>query len=165
MAPPRTKWKQRGPAVCAAPRSERLTQGPLVAEFEQAIARRVGAPHVTAVSNGTAALHVAYAALGLGERGDGTDPALGQRAAERLRRRVAARLAHGALIDPGEVGARLVEDLAQDRLELVAAGAGGGCGPIFHRGERTPTSGKERGRGRGYSSRLTAIDAWSRFDR
>ena len=53
-------------AVCAALRSDRLTQGPLVAEFEQGIARRVGAPHVTAVSNGTAALHVAYAALGLG---------------------------------------------------------------------------------------------------
>ncbi|HKO90359.1 MAG TPA: aminotransferase class I/II-fold pyridoxal phosphate-dependent enzyme, partial [Polyangiaceae bacterium] len=53
-------------AVVAALRSDRLTQGPLVTEFEQAIARRVGAPHVTAVSNGTAALHAAYAALGLG---------------------------------------------------------------------------------------------------
>ena len=52
-------------AVVLALRSDRITQGPLVAEFERAIARRVDARHVTAVSNGTAALHVAYEALGL----------------------------------------------------------------------------------------------------
>lgn len=44
-------------AVVAALRSDRLTQGPRVAEFESRLARRTGAQHVSAVSSGTAALH------------------------------------------------------------------------------------------------------------
>lgn len=43
-----------------------LTQGPKVAEFERAIADYVGARHAVAVSSGTAALHIAAAAAGLG---------------------------------------------------------------------------------------------------
>lgn len=43
-----------------------LTQGPKVAEFERAIADYVGAKYAVAVSNGTAALHLACAAAGLG---------------------------------------------------------------------------------------------------
>lgn len=46
-----------------------LTQGPKIAEFEEAVARYVGATYAVAVSSGTAALHVACAAAGLG-RGD-----------------------------------------------------------------------------------------------
>jgi perosamine synthetase len=53
-------------AVVLALRSDRLTQGPRVAELEAALARRVRAEHVSVVSNGTAALQLAYAALGLG---------------------------------------------------------------------------------------------------
>ena len=43
-----------------------LTQGPKVPEFEAAIAQRVGARYAVAVSNGTAALHIACAAAGVG---------------------------------------------------------------------------------------------------
>jgi perosamine synthetase len=46
-------------AVEAVLRSDWLTTGPAVAAFEQAFARRVGAEHAIAVSNGTAALHAA----------------------------------------------------------------------------------------------------------
>ncbi len=53
-------------AVVAALRGELLTCGPEVARFEAAVATAVGATHVTACSSGTAALHLAYAALGLG---------------------------------------------------------------------------------------------------
>lgn len=53
-------------AVCEILRSDFLTQGPVVPEFEQTIAHRVGARHAVAVSNATAALHVACLALGLG---------------------------------------------------------------------------------------------------
>jgi UDP-4-amino-4,6-dideoxy-N-acetyl-beta-L-altrosamine transaminase len=53
-------------AVVAALRSDWLTQGPAVPAFEQALAERVGARHVIAVSNGTAALHLACLALDLG---------------------------------------------------------------------------------------------------
>jgi len=44
-----------------------LTQGPKVAEFEQAIASHVGAKYAVAVSNGTAALHIACIAAGIGK--------------------------------------------------------------------------------------------------
>ena len=55
-------------AVVNALRSDWLTTGPLVEEFEAALEVVVGAPCV-AVSSGTAALHCAYAAIGL-EPGD-----------------------------------------------------------------------------------------------
>lgn len=53
-------------AVVATLRSDRLTQGPRVAELEASLAQRVGARHASVLSNGTAALQLAYAALGLG---------------------------------------------------------------------------------------------------
>ena len=43
-----------------------LTQGPSVEEFEEAIANRVSARYAVAFANGTAALHAACAAAGLG---------------------------------------------------------------------------------------------------
>lgn len=53
-------------AVAAALRDPLITTGPRVAAFEQAIAERVGAAHAVAVSSGTAALHAAMYALGIG---------------------------------------------------------------------------------------------------
>lgn len=53
-------------AVLVALRSGMLTGGPQVAAFEAALAARCGVQHAVAVSNGTAALHVALAALGIG---------------------------------------------------------------------------------------------------
>lgn len=46
--------------------SDWLTQGPEVPRFEQAIAGYCGLDHVVAVSSGTAALHIAMLAAGLG---------------------------------------------------------------------------------------------------
>ncbi len=43
-----------------------LTQGPTVSKFEKAVAKKVGAKFAVAVSSGTAALHIAYLAAGLG---------------------------------------------------------------------------------------------------
>jgi len=48
-------------------RSGRLSLGPRLAEFEQAFARRVQAEHASAVSSGTAALHLALRAVGVGD--------------------------------------------------------------------------------------------------
>ncbi len=53
-------------AVVRALKGDYLTTGPLVAEFERALAARVGAAHTVAVANGTAALHAAYFAAGVG---------------------------------------------------------------------------------------------------
>ena len=47
-------------------RSGRLSLGPMVENFERALGERVGAPHVAAVSSGTAGLHLAVRLAGLG---------------------------------------------------------------------------------------------------
>jgi dTDP-4-amino-4,6-dideoxygalactose transaminase len=56
-------------AVAEVLASGQLTMGPLVGRFEEALARAVGTADAVAVSSGTAALHLAMLALGVG-RGD-----------------------------------------------------------------------------------------------
>jgi dTDP-4-amino-4,6-dideoxygalactose transaminase len=53
-------------AVAETLRSGWLTMGPRTQAFEAAVREWTGAPHAVAVSSGTAALHLACAALGLG---------------------------------------------------------------------------------------------------
>ncbi len=53
-------------AVVEVLRSDWLTTGPMVEKFEQAVADFVGAKHAVAVSSGTAALHCAMYAAGIG---------------------------------------------------------------------------------------------------
>jgi len=52
--------------VLEALRSGWVGQGPRVARFEQELASLLGVEHAVAVSSGTAALHVALLALGVG---------------------------------------------------------------------------------------------------
>lgn len=54
-------------AVLEVLRDPWLTQGPRVRDFEEALAAATGAAAVVAVNSGTAALHLAYKALGVGE--------------------------------------------------------------------------------------------------
>jgi perosamine synthetase len=56
-------------AVLEVLRSGQLSLGPRLGEFERAFAARVGAAHASAVSSGTAGLHLALRAAGV-ERGD-----------------------------------------------------------------------------------------------
>ncbi len=53
-------------AVVEVLKSDWLTTGPTIERFEQAVADYVGAKHAVAVSSGTAALHAAVAAAGIG---------------------------------------------------------------------------------------------------
>src|SRR2546422_843064 len=53
-------------AVAHALKDDWLTTGPRVAEFERAVPARAGARHAVAVNSGTAALHVAAFAAGIG---------------------------------------------------------------------------------------------------
>jgi UDP-4-amino-4,6-dideoxy-N-acetyl-beta-L-altrosamine transaminase len=53
-------------AVAAALRDALITQGPRVAQFEEALATAVGARHAVTFNSGTAALHAAYFAAGIG---------------------------------------------------------------------------------------------------
>jgi perosamine synthetase len=54
-------------AVSAVLRTSRLSLGPRMEEFEQSIARYVGATHAVAVNSGTSALHLCIRALGISE--------------------------------------------------------------------------------------------------
>jgi len=53
-------------AVVEVLKGDWLTTGPAVERFEKAFANAIGAKHAVAVSNGTAALHAAYHAAGIG---------------------------------------------------------------------------------------------------
>lgn len=53
-------------AVIRVLKSDFITQGPAVAEFEKSVTDYCGVPYSTAVCNATAGLHMAYLAAGLG---------------------------------------------------------------------------------------------------
>ncbi|MCK9305956.1 MAG: DegT/DnrJ/EryC1/StrS aminotransferase [Methanomicrobiales archaeon HGW-Methanomicrobiales-6] len=57
-------------------RSRWLSMGPVTEEFEAAFARYLGVKHAFAVSNGTAALHIAHAVLGIGSGDEVVTPSL-----------------------------------------------------------------------------------------
>lgn len=63
-------------AVTAVLRSDWLTTGPNVGEFERAFAAFVGVTEAVAVNSGTAALHCAYHALGIGPGDEVIVPAM-----------------------------------------------------------------------------------------
>ncbi len=63
-------------AVLRVLRSRWLSMGPEVQAFEQEFASFLGARHAFAVANGTAALHLAYLALGLGPGDEIIQPAI-----------------------------------------------------------------------------------------
>lgn len=58
-------------AVVSVLKSDYLTQGPAVTKFEQEICRITGAKYCVSVSNATAGLHIAVAALKLGAGAEG----------------------------------------------------------------------------------------------
>lgn len=63
-------------AVVATLRSDWLTTGPKVDEFEESLAARVGAAHAVVVSSGTAALHAAAHAVPVGPGDEVIVPAI-----------------------------------------------------------------------------------------
>ncbi|WP_449243794.1 UDP-4-amino-4,6-dideoxy-N-acetyl-beta-L-altrosamine transaminase [Desulfobacca acetoxidans] len=63
-------------AICEVLRSAWMTTGPKVAEFERALADWVGAKEAVALSSGTAAVHAALYALGIGPGDEVIAPAM-----------------------------------------------------------------------------------------
>jgi UDP-4-amino-4,6-dideoxy-N-acetyl-beta-L-altrosamine transaminase len=98
-------------AVMAVLRSDSLTGGPVVGEFERAFAERVGARFAVACANGTAGLHMAAMALGLGPNDAAIVPTLTFLATANAARYVGAEVAF-ADVDAA-TGLMRQEDLQQ----------------------------------------------------
>jgi len=107
-------------AVAAVLRGDWLTQGPAVEAFERALAVRTGAAHAVACANGTAALHLACLALGLGPGDAVVVPSITFLATANAARYVGAEVAF-ADVDP-DTGLMRVEDAA---AAVARAGAKG----------------------------------------
>lgn len=105
-------------AVSAVLRGDYLTSGPAVEAFEEALAARVGARHAASCASGTAGLHLAALALGLGPGDTVVVPSLTFVATANAARYVDAEVLF-ADVDPddGLMGA------AQFRDALAAAGS------------------------------------------
>ena len=96
-------------AVAAVLRSDWLTTGPATRAFEAELAARCGAPHAVSCANGTAALHLACLALGLGADHTVIVPSMTFAATANAPRLVGAEVVF-ADVDP-ETGLMRVEDL------------------------------------------------------
>jgi UDP-4-amino-4,6-dideoxy-N-acetyl-beta-L-altrosamine transaminase len=105
-------------AVAAVLKSDYLTTGPFVEDFERAFAAKMGAGHAVACSSGTAALHLAAAALGLGPDDAVVVPSLTFLATANAARYVGAEVLF-ADVDP-ETGL-----LGADHVEAALTRAGG----------------------------------------
>ncbi len=77
-------------AVLRILRGKWLSAGPEVKQFEQEIAALVGVQHAVAVANGTAALHLAMLALGIGPGDEVIQPAVNFVASANITRAVGA---------------------------------------------------------------------------
>ncbi len=109
-------------AVVEVLRRPLITQGPTVERFERALGAYVGSAYASAVSSGTAALHLAYASLGLGP-GDElitTPVTFVATAAAAVQLGATVRFAD---IDPhtGNIDSRSVAALVNERTRGVAA--------------------------------------------
>lgn len=109
-------------AVARALRSDWLTTGPAVAEFENALCAATSSSHAVAVNSGTAALHTAYAAAGLDAGDEIVCPPLTfvATASAALMQGAAVRFAD---IDPdtGNIDVDHAMTLAGPRCKLIAA--------------------------------------------
>ena len=102
-------------------RSGWLSMGPETERFEQAFAAYVGAEQAVAVTNGTAALHLAAAALGLGPGDEVICPALTFVASAAAMRQAGAdvRLADSTSLDDFAIDPDELERLASPRTRAV----------------------------------------------
>jgi len=113
-------------AVTAALRDDFLTTGPKVAEFEAAFSGATGAAHAVACNNGTAALHLAALALGLGPDDAAIVPSLTFLATANIVRMTGAEVVF-CDVDPDtglltpETLARAIEGATSYKLKLRAA--------------------------------------------
>jgi len=108
-------------AVAAALRGDFLTTGPLVVEFERALAAVTGARHAVAVNSGTAALHAAYAVAGVGPGDEVITSPLTFAATANAARYLGATLRFADIVpDTGLIDPTAIEAVASPRTRVVA---------------------------------------------
>ena len=109
-------------------RSDFLTQGPRVKDFEKDLSSWFGVEHAVVCSSGTAALHLAYAAAGVKEGSLGIVPAITFSATANALKYQSAKVAfcdvspETGLIDPESLGQCLeqVSDEQKEKTNVVA---------------------------------------------
>jgi len=108
-------------AVTEVLRSGWLSMGPTTEHFEQALGDYLGAEHVLAVTNGTAALHLAAAALGIGPGDEVICPSLTfvASAAAMLQTGATVRLADSTSLDDFSLNPDEIDRLAGPRTRAV----------------------------------------------
>ncbi len=116
-------------AVAKVLTGEFLTTGPAVASFEAAFASKVGAPYAASCSSGTAGLHLAMLALGIGAGDVVISPAITFVATANAARYVGADVVF-ADCDP-ETGLMRPQDLS-DALRRVPANRRARCVNVVH---------------------------------
>ena len=108
-------------AVIQALKSEFLTTGPLVERFEDEIKKVVGAPSVV-VSSGTAALHCAYAAIGIQPGDEIITPPLTFIATQATAALLGAKIVFADIQpDTGNIDPKAVESAITPRTKAVVA--------------------------------------------
>ena len=109
-------------AVAAALRGDWLTIGPTVAAFEAEIAATAGTTDAVAVTSGTAALHVAYAALGVGAGDQVIVPALTFAATASTASLLGAEIIFADIEeDTGNIDPAAVDALTTGRTAVISA--------------------------------------------
>ena len=108
-------------AVVKALKGDFLTTGPLVEEFEQEIEKVVGAPSVV-VSSGTAALHCAYAAIGVEPGDEIITPPITFIATQATAALMGAKIVFADIhLDTGNVDPKAVEAAITPRTKAIVA--------------------------------------------
>ena len=110
-------------AVASTLRSGWLTMGPRTESFEKAFAEQLGVRHAVAVSNGTAALHLAYLAAGIGPGDEVIVPAITFVATANAVRYCGATPVFADIVGQHDLGVdtRHVEALLTPRTKAVTA--------------------------------------------
>ena len=108
-------------AVIAVLKSSHLTQGPEARRFEENLALALQAPYVSAVASGTAALHLAYAALGLGAGDELITTPITFLATANAARLLGAEVRFGDVDEHGNLDPDSVESLITPRTKGIAA--------------------------------------------
>lgn len=108
-------------AVAAVLRGDWLTTGPNVRQFEADLEAYTGAGHAVAVNSGTAALHAAYAALGVGPGDEVIVPALTFSATANAARYLGATVKFADVDETLTMDPSSTRKLVTDRTKVITA--------------------------------------------